>query len=231
MQDGELRDAVIRRLKHVAGGPLLFEVQSGLAKLQMFVAGGFVRDTLIADRARSHSDVDLFLGGADVEAALAILATQGTLQTGPFGSPRWLPPDASEGYMDVIPIERFNNGLWKCDDITDALNQFDLTANAIAVDLRSGAVFDPQNGRRDIELGDLRCVRFDYPDEPIAPSQQITRLAVLWFRLLHYARILQFRVEPVTKRWLIENDRYGTWREEFERLFHPMPNGWQEPLE
>lgn len=118
-----------------------------------------------------------------------------------------------------MPIDRFFNGLWRCEDIVDALNQFDFTGNAIAVDLRTGAIFDPQNGRRDMARRILRGVRFDYPDEPIAPGQVLTRPVVLWFRLVYYARLLGLTIEPVTKAWLNAHRAFERWRGEYAATF------------
>jgi hypothetical protein len=165
-----------------------------------FVAGGVVRDVLL-ESPPLPSDVDLFVGGGEASHFIEDLAVEGTVRRGPFGSPRWTPAGDSS-YADVIPIEDFYNGLWRCEGIVDALNQFDFTCNAVALDLRSGRIYDPQNGVRDARKRRLRAVRFDYPDEPIAPNVNLTRPAVLWFRLLHYAMARSLEIEPVTLSWL-----------------------------
>ena len=109
----------------------------------------------------------MFLGGDSTDEILDVLESQGEMVTGPFGSPRWYPTHGTRSSWDLIPIATFWNGLWPCEDIVDVLNQFDFTGNAIAIDVRTGSVYDPQNGRRDMERRTMRAVRFDYPDEPI----------------------------------------------------------------
>ena len=159
-----------------------------------------MRDVLL-DSPPLLGDVDLFVGGNQASWFIEDLATEGMVGRGPFGSPRWTPAGDSS-HADVIAIEHFYNGLWRCEDIVDALNQFDFTCNAVALDLRSGIFYDPQNGIRDALKRRLRAVRFDYPDEPIAPDSELRRPAVLWFRLLHYAWTKSLEIDPLTLSWL-----------------------------
>jgi hypothetical protein len=198
----------------------LLELLDRYPAVDCFVAGGVVRDVLL-EVPPLPSDIDLFLGGSPVPQLVEDLAMAGTVQRGPFGSPRWT-PDGETSYADVIPLESFYNGLWRCEDIVDALNQFDFTCNAVALDLRSGAFYDPQNGARDARRRSLRAVRFDYPDEPIAPGSDLTRLAVLWFRLLHYARARKLEIEPVTLSWLRASRRYDDREGLFAATFFPF---------
>ena len=169
---------------------------------EVFLAGGVLRD-YFRTRKCTPKDFDFFLGGLGVDNFIEHLAVHGELSKGPFGSPRWRP--ASGCYADLIPIDRFNNGIWRCEDIVDALNQFDFTANAIALDMRRGRLFDPQNGVRDARTTTMRAVRFDYPEEPISPESPLTRHGVLWIRLLHYAGALGFSIEPLTEKWLVDH--------------------------
>jgi tRNA nucleotidyltransferase (CCA-adding enzyme) len=192
--------------------------------VSVYLAGGALRDLLRASR-HTPKDFDLFVLGANLERFLGRLSAAGTLRYGPFGSPRWFPNGAADRYADVIPITHFYNGLWRCRDILDALNQFDFTANAIAVDLRRPRLFDPQNGLRDVRLGVMRAVRFDYPDEPIGPGEKLTRPAVLWFRLIHYAQALRFKIEPVTLQWLRANRRFSADIDRFSKLFFRPNSG------
>lgn len=191
---------------------------AGSPDLTCWLAGGVVRDVLLGEQP---NDVDLFVDGPQTEAFLADLGRDGQVVRGPFGSPRWRPSDAA-GYVDVIPIGAFRNGLWPCTDMKDVLNQFDFTCNAVAVNLRSDAVLDPVNGCRDARERTLRAVRFDYPDEPIAAGHALSRLAVLWFRLLHYAAHKRLVVEPVTARWLRDNAHHRAARDDFEATFFAL---------
>jgi hypothetical protein len=187
---------------------------------EVFLAGGVLRDYFRTGRC-TPKDFDFFLGGPGVDNFIEDLAVHGALSKGPFGSPRWQPADAGARYADLIPIDRFNNGIWRCEDIVDALNQFDFTANAVALDMRRPRLFNPQNGVRDARAATMRAVRFDYPEEPIAPESPLTRLGVLWIRLLHYAGALGFSIEPLTQRWLRDHAQLAMQADDFAQAFFP----------
>ena len=197
--------------------------------LKAYIAGGVAREVIRGCR-RGAKDFDFFISGADSDAFLRDLSRFGELSYGPFGSPRWTPsPNKRSIYADVIVIERFNNGLWQCEDMVDALNQFDFTANAIGFDLRSETILNPQNGVRDATRNVMRAVRFDFPDEPIPGAPDLSRLGVLWIRLVHYSNILSMEVEPHTKTWIMGNGRYSDQVSDFARtFFRPelAPNVW-----
>jgi len=210
----EVLDALARRERLDA----LRQALERSREMECWLAGGVVRDVLLGERP---NDVDLFVNGPQIADFLADLAREGDLHSGPFGSPRWR-PDIAGGYVDIIPIPAFRNGLWECADMTDVLNQFDFTCNAVAVSLRSEAVLDPQNGCRDARSGTLRAVRFDYPDEPIAAGSPLSRPAVLWFRLLHYAAHKRLEIEPVTRRWLRDHAHHRAALDDFETTFFDL---------
>lgn len=217
---------VRRALDSWPGYKSLSRVAESFSDVQIYVAGGVVRD-IILGRQSDPKDFDFFVDGPSVPQALAALADAGQMDTGPFGSGRWTPAGASRVYCDVIPISRFSNGLWRCEDFTDALNQFDFTGNAVGFDVRGGRFFDPQNGRRDLERRIMRAVRFDYPDEPIVPGHALSRLTVLWFRILHYARVLELTIEPVTLRWLADHSAFRVRRGAFATtFFEPHPESF-----
>lgn len=185
----------------------ILEVMNSHPEADFFLAGGAIRDILLK-RVGLPKDFDFFLGSGDFAEIISSLKKHGRVIEGPFGSPRWF-PDSTEGdYADVISISAFFNGLSYCSSITDVLNQFDFTGNAIALNLRNGRVHDPQDGIRDLCDRVLRMVRFDYPDEPIRPGHPLNRTTVLWFRILHYAALLNLDIEPVTLRWLNDHIKY-----------------------
>jgi hypothetical protein len=198
-------------------------------ELDVYLAGGCVRDELL-NRKVNPKDFDVFLGGKGVEESLEHLARTGHLDCGPFGSPRWHPNANDKLYYDVIPITRFFNGLWRCENMTDVLNQFDFTANAVALNLKTGELLDPQNGKRDILAKIMRAVRFDYPDQPIAPKISLTRPEVVWFRILHYSALLDFRIDPVTLDWLRANRHYATDADRFREVFFQLHPQWTNAL-
>jgi hypothetical protein len=47
----------------------------------------------------------------------------------------------------------------------------------------------------------------------------MSRNAVLWFRVLHYAASLELTVEPVTKRWLVTHQAYQEHAAHFTAIF------------
>jgi hypothetical protein len=220
-----LHGRVLELLEDWRGRSTINEALREFDQTDVFVAGGLLRD-LFSARTRAPRDFDFFLGGEDVPEFIAWLSEHGTLTQGPFGSARWWPPGEGARYADVISIADFYNGLWKCRDIVDALNQFDFTANAVALDLRSGKLFDPQNGMRDARDRVMRAVRFDYPDELISGTCPLSRLSVIWIRFVHYASHLGYSVEPVTRNWLLENARFREDAEVFRQFFFPPVIDW-----
>lgn len=185
--------------------------------VELYLAGGAIRNLIIGEQ--QIKDYDFFVNYGDKKDVLDSLSKHGKVVFGPFGSPRWYPNGATEIYCDLIWINEFYNGLWHCKDIVDVLNQFDFTANAIAVDIKTAQVFNPQNGIRDIDKRIIRAVRFDYPNEPISESTSLKRLEVLWFRLLHYSSKYDMKIEPITRNWIERNLSFKYKDTEFTNLF------------
>jgi len=215
--EGQLR----RVLLAWGGYPDVRRLMRELPEMDIYLAGGAIRDRLLGID-RPAKDIDLFIGDRGAERFLHKLEQLGSLSRGPFGSPRWHPGKDPACYADVIPIASFYNGLWRCEDMSDVLNQFDFTGNAIAMDLRTGRLLDPVNGLRDLARRQMRAVRFDYPDEPINADCTLTRPAVVWLRMLHYAAACNLTIEPVTRAWLDAHVPYSRHAAEFESLFFPL---------
>lgn len=116
-------------------------------------------------------------------------------------------------------MTRFTNGLWPCRNILDALNQVDCTINAAAINLRTAALLDPQNGRYDAAHRTMRTSLFEIPATPICPGAGVTHAGALWHRLLHYACTLGLRIEPTTARWLTEHRPAETESLQFAEMF------------
>jgi hypothetical protein len=209
-----------RHLEAWGGYPALAGALQSFDDLQVYVAGGAVRNVLMG-LASSPKDFDFLLRGGSVTAAIRYFESQGQVQHTPYGAPRWHPAADEERYADLMPIARFVPGLWPCEDIIDVLNQFDFTANAVAYDLRTGRAFDPQNGARDALRRVMRMVRFDYPDGPYVGGASLNRNAVLWFRIVHYTSVLGLSVEPLTRAWLVANRHFREQADEFGSLFFP----------
>jgi hypothetical protein len=186
----------------------------------VYLTGGALRDLFRAD-GRRPTDFDFLVAGPRSAAFIEALGAFGVLSHGPFGSPRWFPQAAPSCHADLMYLNRFTNGLWRCHSVPDALNQFDFTANALAFDLRHRRLIDPQQGVRDIEAGVIRAVRFDVPDEPICSGHDLSRRSVLWFRLMHYACELGFTIESATRQWLRDNRRLVRQAAAFSETFFP----------
>ena len=72
----------------------------------------------------------------------------------------------------------------------------------MAINLRTAAFLDPQDGRRDAAHRIMRTLLFDIPATPIGPHAGVTHAGALRHRLLHYACVLGLQIEPATARWL-----------------------------
>lgn len=217
MKSEALSDAVRKAFGDWSARAVLEAALNGTGPSEAYLAGGFVRD-VASGQHRPTGDVDLFCTASRAERVLHRLAADGRIETGPFGAPRWT-PSTEDTYVDIVTIEHFTNGLWSCEDMKDALNQFDFTANAIAFDLVSGEVLDPQNGIRDAGRRVMRAVRFDYPNEPIAAGGALTRPGVVFVRIVHYLGRLGFTVDSPTRDWLLRNLDLCSQIEEFQRTF------------
>lgn len=218
---------VRRHLQAWGGFATLDRVMQTNDDLRVYVAGGVVRNVLIG-RPVPTKDWDFFLAGDSVAAAIEQFARDGRLEMTPYGAPRWFVRGNDVEYADLLPVADFVPGLWPCEDIVDVLNQFDFTANAVAFDLRTGQAFDPQNGARDAQRGVMKMVRFDYPDGPYIQGAALDRNTVLWLRIVHYASVLNFAVEPLTRSWLIDRGDQRVHAAAFEReFFRPDLRAWE----
>lgn len=216
-------------LESWVGYPAVAEILAECIDLEIFIAGGAVRNCFLVPQLEVK-DFDFFLSGPSLDRALTILERNGVLVQTPYGSPRWHPTPNSEYYADFIPIRDFQPGLWQCENIVDVLNQFDFTASALAFDLRTEQGFDPQNGFRDLTRRRMKMVRFDYPDGPFIPGETLSRNAILWFRILHYTKVLNLTIEPLTLNWLRKHRDYEREASTFSALFFPPREGYLEPL-
>jgi hypothetical protein len=183
----------------------IIEMVSTMPPESVFIAGGAVRDAFLQP-GRKIKDLDLFLTKVAFKQIETFLMGEGTLQKNQFGTYRWFGHQDGDVYYDIIIIEKFYNGLWTCRNITDVLNQFDITVNALAFDLSDGTFYNPQNGLLDIKEKTLRAVRFDYPEMKVSESIPLSRNTVLWCRYHHYAKALGLDLDEITRNWLIKNE-------------------------
>jgi len=220
---------VRRRLECWAGYDVLADVLRQFEDVDVFLAGGVIRNSVLGTVA-PDKDFDFFLQGASAARAVQAFSGKGRLAKTPFGSARWHPAGDGECYADLIRVEEFGTGLWPCEDITDVLNQFDFTASAIAFDIRTGCAFNPQNGLRDLGRRIMRMIRFDFPEQPFAPGAELTMTAILWFRVLHYACVLEFGIEPLTLAWLRDRRHYRRHADLFADTFFEPSWGYLDRL-
>jgi hypothetical protein len=212
----ELRDG----LERWGGYFAITELLQKHSEAQVFLAGGAVRNVFMG-RGFSSKDLDFFVAGVSPKDLDDCFRNRGALVHNQYGSPRWTPANDARS-ADIIPIREFSPGLWPCADIVDVLAQFDFTANAVALDLRSNVVFDPQNGVRDAEGRVMKMVRFDFPSGPYVFGETLNRNAILWFRIIHYTSILSLSMEPRTREWIAMNRHFLSSLPEFSsRFFDP----------
>ena len=213
--------AALDRLERWPGWPRVQELLEEHSEMELFLAGGGLRDVVLGNDDRSK-DLDFFLAERFLDRVVRELERHGQIRRTIFGSPQWYPNGDGPVFCDLIAIERFHNGLGRCKSIEQAIEQFDFTANAIAFGVRRGTLFDPLGGMDDLEKRVMRAVRFDFPDEPVVPGHDLTRPEVLWFRLVHYTALLGFEPEPDTLDWLRAGRRALRKRRRYEEVFHPL---------
>jgi hypothetical protein len=201
MNDAIIHDRMTATLNAWAGFPWLFAALKKIPAVEVYLAGGAVRGLLL-DEDRPVKDFDFFLDGPYVEEFLARLEKVGVMGRTAYGSARWFPGPAGSPSADLMHVKQFSNGLPKCANVAEAMRQCDCTVNAVAVNLRTGAVVDPTGGRRDAERRVMRAVRFDYPTQPIRPGTQVTHLDTQWLRIAYYAWLLGLKIDSGTLTWL-----------------------------
>ncbi|MCY1041127.1 hypothetical protein OV208_07335 [Corallococcus sp. bb12-1] len=181
-----------------------------------YLIGGSVRNVVLG--LPETKDMDVLIDASTMEPLKAGLAGHGLLKVGPFGNFAWYPHPGERWCWEFQLVCRMTTGVWQCEDIGDVCNGVDSTSNAIAYDMRTGEIIDPQNGIRDMNRRILRGVRFDRREEFIC-DDQIPYPATVWFRNLHYATTLGLEIEPVTKGWIREKRHYKQYLDFFSSTF------------
>ena len=137
--------------------------------MKVYLVGGAVRDKLLGLEPKDKDYVIVGATAKDVED----LINQGYQQVG-ADFPVFLHPETGDEYA-LARIERKvgsgYNGFeaFTSPDLTieDDLRRRDLTINAMAMDLETGEVVDPFNGRWDLECGVLRHVSDAFAEDPL----------------------------------------------------------------
>ncbi len=215
LEFSSLKDQLVNRHPSMLD---VFHIAQKVGSNNMFVAGGFAR-TFCSENSNIEGDIDLFLSEDGYKEIVKLQKGNGEVIVNQFGSERWFPDNSSSFYYDIIRIKDFYHGLWKCKSIVDVLNQFDITANAIAFDLFNGNVYNPVEGIRDAKLKIIKAVRFDFPEMLVSERIAISRVSVLWFRYNHYSHKLNYDIEPLTKSWMVDNFHRITEIDLFTKFF------------
>ena len=184
----------------------IFEIFSEYEDINgIYLCGGYIRNKLIS--GRGGKDIDLFIDCTrkQLGGLTEYLKRYGRIDYGQYGSPRFFPKSSTEQYVDLVPFYNFVVSPSPINTIEDLLTNFDFTANAIGINLKTGEFHDPLNGREDIRNRVLRAVRLDFPERPVSDMINFSAVSVFWFRLLHYQKILGFNFDSITERWIMEN--------------------------
>jgi hypothetical protein len=187
-------------------------------KLTVYLVGGAIRDSALG-RERGQADFDFIVEGVSLAPLLARLERAGRVTVGPLKSPRWFPSRPDTAYCDIVPTHGFNQGFGSCTNLLECLAQFDITANAIAIDIRSNTILDPYNGLEDLRERIIRMVRFDQPEVAIRAGHVLTWRAYAWCRIARFAATLGLDLESSTARWVRDNEPSQAQRHAFAANF------------
>lgn len=184
-----------------------------------YVCGGYIRNYIL--NRKEEKDIDIFINCSQEELSkfLIYLENFGHVVYGQYGSPRFYLNANEKTYVDIVPFYKFivsSNPILTIDDL---LKNFDFTANAIGINIRTGVIYNPVQGIDDIKNRILRAVRLDFPEKLVSKDVNLSAISVFWFRLLHYQDKLGFTFEKQTKRWIINNAFRIRDLEKFKKYF------------
>ncbi len=160
----------------------------------LYLVGGMVRDLLLR---RANLDVDLVVEGDAVSVARRMAEiVQGRVTVhSRFGtaSVKWdshsidFATARSETYSRPGALPTVKPGV-----IDNDLSRRDFTVNSMAVEISSGRLIDPYNGREDIDKGLIRVLH----------ENSFTDDATRIWRAIRYEQRLDFNLEPDTLKFL-----------------------------
>ena len=161
--------------------------------LDVSVVGGYVRDLL---QGLNPNDVDLVVSGVTSEGMIekgfrhimsndvrkpVFIDSKGR-EVAIARSEKSTGDGTNEFEMDIVSPEESHEIAMNLD-----LARRDLTINAIAVNVRTGKIYDPNNGQQDLELGLIRHVSDAFKEDPL----RVIRAA-------RYASRFNFEIVPET---------------------------------
>lgn len=141
-----------------------------LPKMEFYLVGGMVRDTII--KHPTSKDFDFIARGASWDELVHTLQRFGHVDCvgRNFGVIKFMPKDSTlrEAIDIALPRVEFAEGTGGYRDVeaqadpnltvADDLSRRDLTINAMAWDVRKHELLDPFNGQADLKAGLIRCV-------------------------------------------------------------------------
>ena len=157
---------------------LLDSIRSALPEVQLYLAGGAVRDMLIN---RASHDLDFSVAkDAIAIARRAANALHGDFYVldESFDTARVILPTENGG-RDILDFASFRGA-----DLEADLRGRDFTINAIAFDLRNQSILDPLGGGTDLRAKLIRaCSDTSLSDDPIRILRAVRQAAALDFRI------------------------------------------------
>lgn len=159
---------------------------------QFYVCGGIVRDA-IAQRKSPPNDVDIIVTGADKSRLFNVLNRYGFIR------------QSLRNIFFKWQIGNIAIDIWRADDsilnnglptIENALEAFDLTCNAIAMNLKSWEIIDPVKGIEAVKNRMVDIIQISRPEN------------IIWrilFRAIKYASKLGFTLTENSKTYILKN--------------------------
>ncbi len=143
-------------------------------KKGVYIVGGSIRD-LIANRKPADYDMAIAHDPGQFARSLAANTDGHVVEIGKHGH-TILRVVAQDIFFDISPL---NGG-----SIEEDLHRRDFTLNAMALDLSSGILIDPLNGREDMAKGLVRMVSSDvFRKDPVRLIRAYRMAATFGFRL------------------------------------------------
>lgn len=196
---------LINHVSQYEGFDFLMELGKDYNELEFFLAGGVVRNAILLKDNWVPKDIDIFVSGPGFNDFKKRVSKFGVARSTPFGSLRWALEFNSSINFDIVHFEEMAVLNKPPKTINELLGQFDITINALAVNLKDREFFNPIGGVSDVENKIIRAIRFDFKDENISEECEISPLTTLWFRILHFASKYKFRIEKDTLDWVWQN--------------------------
>jgi tRNA nucleotidyltransferase/poly(A) polymerase len=173
--------------------PLLDPVRAALPEGEpVYLVGGAVRDLLLG---RATHDLDFALGRDAIKAARRVANALSRAGTGTISKADFYPLDAERDTGRVIVTAEdgtrtmLDFAAFRGPDLDSDLLGRDFTLNAIALDVRTLALYDPLGGAQDLRAKRLRaCSPSALQDDPLRILRAVRLAAAFGFHILPEAR-------------------------------------------